>query len=84
MGVLGSAAARIELGRLHLCQIQFYLASLWSSSLDRVDDRILIHLELVQHLRWWLDQDHLREGVPLTPLVASLQLNTDGSLSGCA
>lgn len=82
IGVLNAAADLVELGRLHLRPIQFYLLSLWKPSKDNLSQWIPLRPTLHPFLKWWLDKERLREGVTLSPPSPTLQLVTDASKSG--
>ena len=55
IGVLSAAANYVQLGRLHLRPIQFYLHSLWKSNLNSLETLIPILPSLFPLLQWWLD-----------------------------
>ena len=82
LGVLNAAADLVELGRLHLRPLQFYLLSLWRPNRDSLLDWIPVGQSLLPHLQWWLDLARLQAGVSLTPPKPALQLITDASHSG--
>ena len=82
LGVLNAAADLVYQGRLHLRPIQYHLLSIWKPNRDNLSDWIPIKPSLHPSLLWWLDQERLSEGVPLTPPSPSLQLITDSSREG--
>lgn len=81
LGILSAAADFVPLGRLHLRPLQFYLHSQWSH-VDDLSLPVSISPSIHPHLRWWLDQQRLQEGVPLLPPSSTVNLLTDASLQG--
>jgi hypothetical protein len=84
LGTLNAAAEYVQLGRLHLRPIQFYLQDLWKPNHEpgNLAAWVPILPSLLPLLQWWLDEDRFREGVPLVPPTPTLFLITDASQSG--
>jgi hypothetical protein len=82
IGLLNSVAGFVELGRLNLRPVQFWLASHWSQKDADWDVSIRSDPELVQALSPWLNQSWLLAGIPLVTPTPTLTLFTDASLSG--
>ncbi len=83
LGKLNAAAEFVELGRLHLRQLQFILFSLWRPhALPLHHEVSLDQTEFSHHLQWWLEPGRLTRGVPMHPPTAELHLYTDASRYG--
>ncbi len=56
LGSLNAAADFVELGRLHLRQLQYILLSLWRPHVRTLDRQIALdQTRFKSHLRWWLE-----------------------------
>ena len=82
MGVLQSQCQYMAWGNLHLRPLQFHLKSQWRQSTGDPRDPVRLTSEVRETLVWWLDEDNLKEGVPITPLPHTIQVVTDASTHG--
>ena len=82
LGFLNSLADVVQLGRLHICPLQFYLLEHWTPSSRDWEASIPILEVLSPHLSWWLQRENIMTGFPLASPVLSLTLFTDASLLG--
>lgn len=83
LGSLNAAAPFVELGRLHLRQLQFILFSLWRPHALPLDYEIgLDQTRFKHHLRWWLEPGRLTRGVTMHSPTATVHLYTDASRHG--
>ena len=79
-GLLTAIEKQVHIGRLHMRPIQWHLKNNWRvpESLEKV---IPILSSLHPHLKWWLQEDKVRQGQPLHPLnmlCKSLQMHKEG------
>jgi hypothetical protein len=82
LGLLNSLADVVQLGRLHICPLQFYLLEHWTPSSQDWEASIPILEVLSPHLSWWLQRENVMTEFPLASPVPSLTLFTDVSLLG--
>ena len=83
LGILSSATDAIPLGRLHLRPLQLYLLAHWRPASRNLKALIPVKHDLLDHhLRWWLDRECTRAGMPLDIPEAQAHLFTDASGSG--
>ena len=82
LGQLNAAADFVMLGRLHLRPLQISLHKLWQPQNFPLDHQIGLTTKILQHLKWWLQEDHYRHGIPMKIDPPSHTIFTDGSLSG--
>ena len=82
LSLLNSLADVVQLGRLHICPLQFYLLEHWTPSSQDWEASIPILEVLSTHLSWWLQRENVMTGFPLASPVPSLTLFTDASLLG--
>ena len=82
LGLLNSLADVVQLGRLHIRPLQFYLLEHWTPSSQDWEASIPILEVLSPHLSWWLQRENVMTGFPLAYPVPSLTLFTDASLLG--
>ncbi|CAG2205223.1 unnamed protein product [Mytilus edulis] len=82
VGFLISIMDVIPLGRLHIRPIQWYLSEFWHPISQLWEAPVPILPRLLPHLKWWLQEKHLRKGVLLDPPDPSVTLFTDASLMG--
>ena len=82
LGQLNSAADLVMLGRLHLRPLQMSLHNQWKPQKLPLCHQIGMTTEILQHLKWWLQEDHYRQGIPLRIDPPSHTISTDASLSG--
>ena len=82
IGLVNSVADQIPFGRLHIRPLQFYLKSNWTMATD--SRQVLIPREevIVPHLKWWLLEENITVGMPLTDFKADANLFTDASKEG--
>ena len=82
LGLLNSLTDVVQLGRLHIRPLQFYLLEHWIPSSQDWEASIPILEVLSTHLSWWLQRENVMTGFPLASPVPSLTLFTDASLLG--
>ena len=72
--------APLDLGRLHMCPIQFWLSAHWNHSHSSIDLPLPVTLELKETLEAWVDAAWLLQGVPMLSPSPDVYLCTDSSL----
>ena len=82
LGQLNAAADFVMLGRLHLRPLQISLHKLWQPQNFPLDHQIGLTTKILQHLKWWLQEDLYRHGIPMKIDPPSHTIFTDASLSG--
>ena len=85
LGQLNAAADLVMLGRLHLRPLQMFLRNQWKPLKLTYCHQIGMTTEILQHLKWWLQEDHYHryhQGIPLRIDPPSHTIFTDASLSG--
>ena len=82
IGVLGSVADFVHLGRLRRRPVQFWLRHRWSQRDADLDCLLPVNLDLIAALRQWLDRDWLLRGVPLVSPPTTQTICSDASLVG--
>ena len=82
LGQLNAAADFVMLGRSHLRPLQISLRNQWRPQNLPYSHQIRITLEILQHLKWWLQEDLYHQGIPLKIDPPSHTIFTDASLSG--
>ena len=75
LGQLNAAADFVILGRLHLRPLQISLHKLWHHQIG-------LTTKILQHLKWWLQEDLYLHGIPMKIDPPSHTIFTDASLSG--
>ena len=82
LGQLNAAADFVMLGRLHLRPLQVSLRNQWRPQNLPYSHQIRMTSEILQHLKWWLQEDLYHQGIPLRIDPPSHTTFTDASLSG--
>ena len=82
LGQLNAAADLVMLGRLHLRPLQIDLHNQWKPQNLPYSHQIGLTTEILQHLKWWLQEDLYHQGIPLRIDPPSHTIFTDASLSG--
>ena len=82
LGQLNAAADFVMLGRLHLRPLQMSLQNQWKPQKFPLCHQIGMTTKILQHLKWWLQEDLYRQGVPMKIDPPSHTIFTDASLSG--
>ena len=82
LGQLNAAADFVMLGRLHLRPLQMSLHNQWQPQKLPLCHQICMTTKILQHLKWWLQEDRYHQGVPLKIDPSSHTIFTDASLSG--
>ena len=82
LGLLNPIGDVVQLGRIRIRPLQFYLREHWTPSSQDWEAYIPILEVLSPHLSWWLQMENVMTGFPLTSPVPSLTLFTDASLLG--
>ena len=82
LGPLNAAADLVMLGRLHLRPLQMSLRNQWKPQKLSLCNQIGMTTEILQHLKWWLQEDLYHQGIPLRIDPPSHTIFTDASLSG--
>ena len=82
LGQLIAAADLVMLGRLHLRPLQISLHNQWRPQNLPYSHQIGLTTEILQHLKWWLQEDLYHQGIPLRIDPPSHTIFTDASLSG--
>ena len=65
LGQLNAAADFVMLGRLHLRPLQMSLHNQWQPQKLPLCHQICMTTEILQHLKWWLQEDRYHQGFPL-------------------
>ena len=82
LGQLNAAADFVMLGRLHLRPLQMSLHNQWQPQKLPLCHQICMTTEILQHLKWWLQEICYHQGVPLKIDPPSHTIFTNASLSG--
>lgn len=82
IGLLGSMADFVPLGRLYLRPVQYWLANRWTPKDGDLDGPLVVTQSLSIALRKWTDPEWLCQGVPLVPPTPTSVLFTDASKWG--
>ena len=82
LGQLNAAADFVMLGRLHLWPLQMSLHNQWQPQKLPLCHQICMTTKILQHLKWWLQEDRYYQGVPLKIDPSSHTFFTHASLSG--
>ena len=82
LGQLNVAADFVMLGRLHLRPLQISLCNQCRPQNLPYSHQIVMTTEILQHLKWWLQEDLYHQGIPLKIDPPSHTIFTDASLSG--
>jgi hypothetical protein len=82
LGLLNHAAQFIQLGRLHIRPLQFYVKAHVPNLHLAIYDNVQLDWVFQLALDWWANPTQLRQGVPLHPPEPELTLTTDASLQG--
>ena len=82
LGQLSAAADLVMLGQLHLRPFQMSLPNQWKPQELPLCHQIGMTTEILQHLKWWLQEDRYHQGIPLRIDPPSHTIFTDASLSG--
>ena len=82
LGQLNAAADFVMLGLLHLRPLQISLHKLWQPQNFPLDHQIGLTTKILQHLKWWLQEDLYLHGIPMKIDPPSHTIFTDASLSG--
>ena len=82
IGLLGSVADQVPLGRLHIRPFQFHLSSQWNLAKHSRSVPISVSPQMVEHLKWWIHEGTLEVGVPLEMFNAQVTMFTDASMEG--
>ena len=82
LGQLKAAADFVMLGRLHLRPLQMSLHNQWQPQKFPLCHQIGMTTKILQHLKWWLQEDLYRQGIPMKIDPPSHTIFTDASLSG--
>ena len=82
LGQLNAAADFVMLGQLHLRPLQISLHKLWQPQKFPLDHQIGLTTKILQHLKWWLQEDLYLHGIPMKIDPPSHTIFTDASLSG--
>jgi hypothetical protein len=77
LGLLNPLGDVVQLGRIRIRPLQFYLREHWTPSSQDWEAYIPILEVLSPHLSWWLQMENVMSGFPLTSPVPSLTLFTD-------
>ena len=82
LGSLNHASQFIQLDRLHVRPLQFYVKA-WAPNLkEAIDSSIPLERSFHIALDWWKNPEQLLRGVPLHPPEPVVTLTTDASLQG--
>ena len=65
LGQLNAAADLVMLGRLPLRPLQIYLRNQWKPQNLPYSHQTGMTTEILQHLKWWLQEDLYHQGIPL-------------------
>ena len=82
LGQLNAAVDLVMLGRLHLRLLQISLRNQRKPQNLPYSHQIVLTTEILQHLKWWLQEDLYHQGIPLKIDPPSHTIFTDASLSG--
>ena len=79
LGQLNAAADLAMLGRLHLRPLQMFLRNQWKPQILPYCHQIGMATEILQHLKWWLQEGRYHQGIPLRIDPPSHTIFTDAS-----
>jgi len=83
IGLLISTEKLVSLGLLHLRPLQIALQEQWRISTDNPQYAVYISSEVVDAIRWWLLENNVMKGVPLSgDTETRIQVFTDASSTG--
>ena len=82
LGQLNAAADFVMLGRLHQRPLQMSLHNQWQPQKFPLCHQIGMTTNILQHLKWWLQEDLYRHGIPMKIIPPSHTIFTNASLSG--
>ena len=82
LGQLNATADLVMVGWLHLRPLQMSLHNQWKPQKLPLCHHIGMTMEILQHLKWWLQEDGYRQGIPLRIDPPFHTIFTDASLSG--
>ena len=82
MGLLSVTEKLVPLGRLHVREIQFCLASQWNQADNDLHARVYLSESARLALQWWSSQHNLGRGSPTHPLKPHHMVYSDASIEG--
>ena len=82
LGLLNSCIFQVKWGRLYTRPLQLYLQAWWRPSTGDINDKIPILQSVKEHIRWWEEEENLRNGISLSPQIPQQVLVTDASKMG--
>ena len=82
LGHMASLEKLVPCGRLRIRSLQWQLKVNWSPTWNLPQHLVPLSEEVKQDLLWWMQEDHLRIGVPLTSPSPESFLYTDASNQG--
>ena len=82
LGHMSSLERLVPRGRLRMRSLQWCLAQHWSPETDSPTQPVPWSPEVKEDLTWWLTEENLRVGVPLSSPPPELHLFSDASLLG--
>ena len=82
IGLLTSTEKMVPLGRLHMRELQWNLASQWNQLTDSQNQEVIVTPETAQALRWWLNRDNVLRGITFVQPLPHLTIYVDASNLG--
>jgi hypothetical protein len=81
LGLLASTFQVVRWARIKARPLQFYVNSKWNSMMP-LEQPILVTRHVWNHLQWWLKEDNLSPGIPLSLQAYQHVVTTDASGDG--
>ena len=72
----------VEYTHFHMRPILWYLKQHWASATHGLRHPIFMNRDIVHALSWWLDRQHLSQGMPFTSPSTTITITTDASMDG--
>ena len=82
LGHMVSLEKLVPQARIHMRAIQWHLKERWSPITDPKTMQVQPSAEVLLDLVWWLNEDNLRLGIPLTSPTPDILMFSDASLQG--
>ena len=81
LGLLTATEKIVPYGRCHLRNLQSQVSALLRAKVKR-RDRVVLTKDSLADLLWWIERDHVLQGVPMGERLPDLQVQTDASTTG--
>ena len=85
LGLMAATLQSVKYAHLHMHPIQWYLKQCWTTATHGLRHPVFVKRNFVHALSWWLDRQHLSQGMPFTPPSTTITVTIDASIkSGAA